>query len=156
MVSSQLSIVPQVWRPLTEQLWRRGEGRHEAGAFLYGTTLGNTRTVTGAIYYDELDPEAYRTGVCVLLAGSFAMLWRRCREQRLTIVADIHTHPLGARQSLIDQRNPMIARSGHVAIIVPSFAAAPVQPSRLGVYIYQGNHRWSNQSPSTGSKFLRV
>lgn len=156
MGNQGINFRAHLWMPLTEQLRRRGEGRHEAGAFLLGAMQGGTRTVSDVIYYDELDPHAYRTGVCVLHADAFAVLWRRCRDRALTVVADVHTHPYGARQSLIDRRNPMVARAGHVAIIIPDYAATPVLRDRLGVYIYQGNHSWNDQSPSTGSAFLSI
>jgi hypothetical protein len=44
----------------------------------------------------------------------------------------------------------MIARLGHVAIIVPDFAAAPVKYDRLGIYEYQGEHRWTDKSARSG------
>ncbi len=144
----------QIWRSLIEQLRQRGEGYHESGAFLLGKKRTTWREVSEIIYYDDLDPQAYRTGVCILHADAFVKLWRLCREKDLTVVADVHTHPMAARQSLVDRTNPMVAQTGHVAIIIPDFAALPVRLDRLGVYVYRGNHAWSNQSPSSGSTFF--
>ncbi len=144
----------QIWQSLTEQLRQRGEGRHESGAFLLGKNRSSLREILEVIYYDELDPHAYCTGVCILHADAFAKLWRLCREKGLTVVADVHTHPMDARQSLADRMNPMVARAGHIAIIIPDFAAVPVRHDRLGIYVYRGNHTWSNQSPSSGSTFF--
>ena len=64
---------------------------------------------------------AYASGVCILRGGAFAKLWSMCREKKLTVAADVHTHPAGAAQSSSDRTNPMISRDGHIAIIVPRF-----------------------------------
>lgn len=154
MGSHGITFNQQLWRSLLEQLRQRSEGCHESGAFLLGKKNNTRREVLDIIFYDDLDPQAYRTGVCILHADAFAKLWRLCREKDLTVVADVHTHPMGARQSLADRTNPMVAQAGHIAIIIPDFAAVPVRRDRLGVYVYRGNHAWSDQSPSSGSAFF--
>jgi proteasome lid subunit RPN8/RPN11 len=149
-----LSCKQRLWQSIMAELERRGERRHEAGAFLLGWTRGVRREVSGAVFYDELDPAAYATGVCVLHAPAFGKLWAMCREQKLTVVADVHTHPGSTFQSESDRTNPMVARSGHIAIIVPDFAAPPVPERELGIYEYGGGHSWSDRSPRVRSGFL--
>lgn len=144
----------RLWKQILTQLGRRGEGRHESGAFLLGRGTGSSLEVKEAIYYDELDSNAYSTGVCVLFGDAFAKLWAICRERGLTVVADAHTHPGAARQSGSDRANPMVARAGHIAIIVPRYAEAPVVISDLGIYEYQGEHRWKNRSGKNANRFL--
>lgn len=143
-----------LWSSLTAELCRRGAGQHEAGAFLLGNRTGTRSDVTDVIFYDQLDPQAYSSGVCILHANAIAELWRRCREKSLTVVADVHTHPGAAWQSVSDKANPMVARSGHVAIILPDFATAPVADSKIGIYEYLGEHQWTDQSPSRRPGFL--
>ncbi|MBV8686881.1 MAG: Mov34/MPN/PAD-1 family protein [Alphaproteobacteria bacterium] len=138
------------------ELARRGEGRHEAGVFLLGHVRGERREVTSEIYYDELDPNAYASGVCILHAAAFSKLWTICREWGLTVVADIHTHPSGAGQSEADRTNPMVAVSGHIGIIVPNYASVPVQQATLGIYEYRGGHRWFDRSPRNAPGYLYV
>jgi proteasome lid subunit RPN8/RPN11 len=138
------------------ELARRGEGRHEAGVFLLGHVRGGRREVTSEIYYDELDPNAYASGVCILHAAAFSKLWAICREWGLTVVGDIHTHPGSAGQSEADRTNPMVAVSGHVGIIVPNFGAAPVQCGALGIYEYRGSHRWFDRSARRAPGYLYV
>jgi proteasome lid subunit RPN8/RPN11 len=135
-----------LWTQVLHELRVRGEDRHEAGAFLLGPVDSKHRLVTQAIYYDELDANAYSTGVCVLYADTFEVLWRLCRQRKLRAVADIHTHPGPAGQSPADRENPMVARDGHIAIIVPNFARPPVWRHRLGLYRYLGAHRWTDRS----------
>lgn len=137
-----------------DELYRRSERRHEAGVFLLGRVRGKRREVIDAVYYDELDPRAYATGVCVLHAAAFAKLWAICRERGLTVVGDIHTHGPDVGQSESDRTNPMVAISGHIAIIVPNLAAPPVSPGAIGIYEYQGNHRWLDCSPRRRGGYL--
>lgn len=145
---------PNLWAEILNELDRRGGRRHEAGAFLLGTISGETRQVVSVIYYDDLDPAAYDTGVCVLYGDAFSRLWGICRERGLTVVADVHTHPAGAAQSKSDKANPMVARAGHVALIVPNFSRPPVRTQELGIYRYLGDHQWSDHSGGRRCRFL--
>src|SRR5207249_1582462 len=61
----RISCRTKLWRQVLENLERRGEHRHESGVFLLGQENGERMEIKDAIYYDELDPEAYSTGVCV-------------------------------------------------------------------------------------------
>ncbi|MGY2909207.1 Mov34/MPN/PAD-1 family protein [Bradyrhizobium sp. URHC0002] len=142
------------WRGLVAELDRRGQRRHEAGAFLLGTTHAGRREVEQIVFYDELDPRAHATGVCVLHADAFAKLWAICRERGLSVVADVHTHPGAGFQSDSDRTNPMVARKGHIALIVPDFGRWPINPKRMGIYEYEGDHAWLDHSPTRAPHFL--
>lgn len=142
------------WRQIVAELDRRGRRKHEAGAFLLGIERDGRREVRAAVFYDDLDPQAYATGVCVLHGDAFAKLWALCREKCLTVVADVHTHPGPGFQSRSDKVNPMVARAGHVAIIVPDFARWPIRQDQLGIYEYRGQHEWNDRSPARGPQFF--
>jgi hypothetical protein len=146
--SHRVSCPRRLWRWLLAELDRRGQRQHEAGAFLLGRNINERAEISQVIFYDDLDPGVYRTGVCILHGESFAKLWARCRESGLKVVADVHTHGGVAHQSEADRTNPMIARAGHVAIIVPDFSAAPISHQRLGIYQYCGGHAWDDHSGS--------
>jgi proteasome lid subunit RPN8/RPN11 len=152
----RVSCPHRLWKHILEQLDRRGERCHEAGAFLLGVGRGRRREVTDCVFYDELEPTAYETGVCVLSGHAFARLWAYCRERKLTVVADVHTHPGLAIQSDSDRTNPMIASAGHVAIIVPHYAIPPVNSGALGIYEYLGGHKWTNRNRNRRCKFQCV
>jgi len=144
------------WRSTLRELDRRGARRHEAGVFLLGHEIDGQRVVADTIFYDELDPHAYDSGVCILEGDSFAKLWSLCRERKLTVVADVHTHGGLAIQSEADRTNPMVARAGHVAIIVPDFASGPPHMRTVGVYEYCGNHHWIDRSGKQAKRFFYV
>lgn len=145
---------PQLWRQIITELERRGRRQHESGTFLLGHERNGRCEVTDAIYYDELDANAYTSGVCVLYGDAFSKLWAECRRRKLAVVADVHTHKSAAYQSSSDRANPMIARSGHIAIIVPDFGAWPIPGERLGFYEYCGQHEWIDRThPKTRNFF---
>jgi proteasome lid subunit RPN8/RPN11 len=152
----RLSCSKARWAELLQELRRRGRGQHESGAFLLGLKGDDRREVKAVVYYDDLDPHAYDSGVCVLHGDSFAKLWKICRERNLSVVADVHTHPGVARQSQSDQTNPMVANVGHVAIIVPNFARAPVVEAALGIYEYSGDYEWENFNGPSRRRYFYV
>jgi len=138
----RLSCPSRLWQQVLSQLDRRTENRHESGVFLLGVRDGERREVREAVYYDDLDPDACASGACVLQGDAFAKLWAVCRSKSLTVVADAHTHPHEAFQSSADRTNPMVAREGHIAIIIPNFAKRPLRLLELGIYEYTGQHEW--------------
>lgn len=156
MARPRLCIARFRWLDLVEELHRRGHNRHESGAFLLGAIDGLRRSVESVVFYDDLDPHAYASGVCILEADSFDALWAHCRRTGLSVVADVHTHGGDPRQSLADRENPMIARAGHLALIVPGFARGPIWRHRLGVYQYLGAHRWRDFTGWRGRSILRT
>jgi Prokaryotic homologs of the JAB domain len=150
----RINCPPRLWHDVLSQLDARGQRSHEAGAFLLGLERRRRLHVIEAVYYDELDPEAYASGVCILHGDAFAKLWAICRSKGLTVVADVHTHPGEAMQSASDKANPMVARPGHIAIILPNFAVPPMAPARLGIYEYRGRHQWRDCGHATGRRYL--
>lgn len=155
-MADKLSICRRDWLGLMAELHRRGAGRHETGAFLLGKREGERRTFTACVFYDDLDPKAYSTGVCVLYADAFEQLWSICRSRGLQVLADVHTHLGDARQSEADRCNPMVARPGHIAIIVERSAHQPVWRHRLGLYRYEGSHRWTDLSGWCARRILKT
>ena len=150
----RLNCATSLWVRMMTELHRRTQGRHESGAFLLGRDRAGRRDAIDVIYYDDLDQTAYASGVCILKADAFSKLWAICRARNATVVADVHTHPGAAFQSEADRTNPMIARLGHIAIIVPNFAVPPVRYEDLGIYEYQGEHRWWDRSQRRCRKFV--
>jgi hypothetical protein len=146
MDKNKLVIPRKQWLDGLSDLHRRGAETHESGAFLLGTCAGATGRVTKWVFYDDLDPSAYSSGVCVLYADAFDQLWNICRSAGLEVLADIHTHGGSPQQSVSDRENPMIACAGHLALIIPNFARGPHWRHRMGLFCYEGEHRWANLS----------
>ena len=110
-------------------------------------------------YYDDLDPHALDTGIITFDGGAYPALWELCRQTGLKVVADVHTHPGRARQSSLDRDHPMIARAGHVGLIIPNFAQG--SPSRremaeMGVYEYLGAGAWADHCGRDALRYFYV
>ena len=141
------------WRGLLGELRRRGDGRRESGAFLLAASTGDH--VEQVVYYDDLDAHCLTEGISFSTTG-FTALWRICEEQALRVVADVHTHPgTWVQQSEIDARNPMMAKVGHVAMIVPSYGLAH-SVEECGVHIYLGSRRWIAVPAGEGSAVVEI
>jgi hypothetical protein len=139
----ELSCSWRLWRRLLPDLRARGRGVRESGAFLLGQVDNRgRRRIVDYLLYDDLDPHALDTGIIHLNGSHFGKLWDLCAERSVMVVADVHTHPGGSEQSQSDRAHPIIARAGHIALIVPNFAAAPVDVSAVGIYRYGGGGRW--------------
>jgi proteasome lid subunit RPN8/RPN11 len=141
---SRLRFTRGVWAELIDELARRGRGERESGAFLLADADGERRRVVRCVYLDDLDPTCLN-GAISFKGTAYGKLWALCRRERLTVVADVHTHPGGGvGQSATDRANPMIAKAGHIAVIVPDFAQSTFQAEDLGVHVYHGDHRWTS------------
>ncbi len=152
----RLSCARTLWHAGLLELRKRGGGRRESGAFLLGTSSGGRRRVERFAYYDDLDPGCLDGGIVEFDGAGYGPLWQLCRESGLQVVADVHTHPGRARQSVLDRDNPMIATKGHVALIVPDYAQHPFTMEELGVYEYEGAHAWTDHCGAGATDFFYV
>lgn len=131
-----------LWARLIRQLRMRGHGRRESGAFLLAKL--ESRRVSKFICYDDLDPTALDSGIIVFHGSGFVPLWEHCKAHGMTVVADVHTHrDSWTGQSEADRTHPMIGKPGHIGLIVPHYAQQNLLSLKdVGVYEYQGNHKW--------------
>lgn len=151
---ARLNCSRSLWAKLSRDLRARGHGRREAGAFLLGTIEGQARTIRDYLPYDEVDPNCLQ-GAIVFDGSLMDMVWDHCAKRGLELVADIHTHPRGYQQSGIDQANPMVPRRGHLALILPDYAARVFQPGEIGIFELRGVRDWIDHS-SRGASFFRL
>ncbi|MCH2240934.1 MAG: Mov34/MPN/PAD-1 family protein [Aquabacterium sp.] len=151
-----LEVPAVLWTELMTHLCEQGAGVRESGAFLLGRKTDAGRVVMAFVPYEQLQTDAFSNDYVFLKADSFAKLWEVCRATGMTVVADVHTHPFGPGQSHSDRTNPMVALKGHIALIVPKFAKGTPRPRDLGLYVYQGNHRWASYSGFGVGRLLRL
>ena len=145
--AARLNLGRYFWFDLIGELRRRGAGRRESGAFLLAAT--GSRRVQRAAYYDDLCPGCLDEGFIVFENSGYVNLTQLCQSMGLCVVADVHTHP-GAwtNQSEADREHPMMPRSGHIALIIPSFARSNRHNLRgVGAYLYSGDGCWSDIRP---------
>lgn len=134
-----------LWWRLRRKLRERGQNQtRESGAFLLGCRKEERKRIVDFVLYDDLDPHCLDSGIVRFDGRYYSDLWAICKKRGLVVVADIHVHPGGSGQSDSDRMHPMIARKGHIALILPRFASSP-QPRRdIGTYIYQGDKNWAS------------
>lgn len=135
-----------IWNKGVDELRRRAAGRRESGAFLLGTANRNTRRISQFLFYDDVDPTCFVNGIVEFDGGKFGKVWQKCRDLNMTVVADVHVHPCGFGQSQSDRENPMIPNVGHLAVILPDYAARARRPDGIGIYEYLGSRRWQDYS----------
>lgn len=153
----RITCPAKLWRECLAELHNRGEGRRESGAFLLGhEDDAGRRSVARVVYYDDLDPHCLETGIVIFDGAGYGPLWQLCREAGLGVIADVHTHPLGAFQSRPDRENPMVPLPGHIALIVPYFARPPVLLEDLGIYEYLGEYCWREHGGPRAAAFFRI
>lgn len=153
----ELSCSWLLWHRLLAKLRQRGRyGKNESGAFLLGKRRAGRVRIVQFVLYDDLDPNCLKTGIVRFDGRYFGTLWDICKRRGVSVVADVHTHPEGPEQSDSDRANPMISIPGHIAIIVPHFAAPPVRRQRLGIYQYQGSKRWTVVPMENPCTFLHI
>lgn len=141
-ISPKLLIHEKIWQNLIHELRRKGNGQGESGAFLLGYV--DTNTISRFICYDELDPAAFDSGIIIVHGKAYIRLWKICSENKLMVLADVHTHPGNwTGQSALDREHPMIAQKGHIALIIPKYALNKQTTLRgVGVHEYLGSYKW--------------
>ena len=134
-----------VWCAGVEELKRRAGGQRESGAFLLGSK-GKARRIEEFVFYDDIDPNALMSGIVEIDGRQLGDLWAHCRKSGRDVVADVHVHPGGFRQSESDRANPIMAEVGHIAIIIPHYAERATRPRGIGVYEHLGACQWRDCS----------
>lgn len=154
----ELSCTWILWRRLLIGLRARGNRRtRESGAFLLGARDEQGRArIEDFVLYDDLDPNALASGIVRFNGRYFSELWAICEARDLSVVADVHVHPGGAGQSDSDRAHPMISSKGHLALILPDFAAEPLKRQRVGIYRYLGGKRWQTIPKRERARFFHI
>ena len=150
----RLSFKKQQWDDLIADLRARGQGRRESGAFLLGRVRPGVKEVVMWLPYDEMDPSSLNYDYVRIRTLSFSKLWNSCEANRLVVVGDIHTHPLGPRQSPSDKANPMVSVAGHIALIAPRFAIGNVAPIDVSVNVYLGAGKWASHEGQQAASLI--
>lgn len=142
----KLVCAPRVWNEGVDELRRRAGGRQESGAFLLGVRKNDVRSIRQFLFYDDVDPACFENGIVEFDGRKFGMVWKICRDSGMAVIADVHVHPGCYGQSHSDRHNPMIAEGGHLALIIPDYAARARLPGSIGIYEYLGARKWRDHS----------
>lgn len=147
-----------LWANAVRDLRKRGAGVRESGVFLLGVLDHPYPRVTSYLCYDDVDPDAYQFGAIAFHASGCVALWKHCREHKVRLLIDVHTHPSSdVRQSSIDVRHPTLPVVGHTAMIVPCYADTPWWSLKAtGVYEYLGSFQWHTHPASARNRRVKL
>ena len=152
----KLVCAAETWDAGVRELNRRTRSGHrESGAFLLGHDKGSRKEIVEFVYYDDIDPHALDTGIVRFAGHHLPKLWAICRQRGYGVVADVHVHPGSCGQSASDRADPVMPRAGHIAIILPDFAARKTRPGGIGVYEFLGSGVWRDRTAG-GASFFHV
>ena len=125
--------------------WLRIAGRQECEGvgFWAGVQDGDQFTVQSAYIPRQMAGRA-GGGTMVVISGDelFRMnVW--LHQRRLTLVAQIHSHPTDAYHSDTDDDFAVMSRIGGLSIVVPDYAQAPFSLDTIAVYRLPAGPVWT-------------
>jgi len=77
-------------------------------------------------------------------------------KNNLRIIAQIHSHPNEAYHSEADDASPIVATIGGVSIVVPRFAADPINLENWAIYRLSPDKRWEQLSSAEVRKTITI
>ncbi len=125
--------------------WLRevGLGRNEAFVLWAGLfSIPEEFVVTTSIFPDQ---QVLRSplGIGVYVDGEeLFRINKWLFENRLELLAQVHTHPQEAFHSNTDDTFPMVTAAGQFSLVVPFFARAPIDINRCAVFRLNHSGEW--------------
>lgn len=96
-------------------------------------------------------------GVCVVLgADDLHQVNVQLFKNKLTLLAQIHSHPSRAYHSTTDDENAIATAVGCLSLVVPDFATAPFDLGRTAAYRLDGAGRWIALDRSDLSRLVTI
>ena len=77
-------------------------------------------------------------------------------ENKMSLIAQIHTHPTDAYHSDTDDAYPIATTNGAVSIVIPYFARQPFALSRCAVYRLHPHRGWVGLTPKEASGLIQI
>lgn len=148
-MSRRLEVPDQLWKDTWLGLAERGDARREAACVWAGTRSEQVERAEAVIFLDDLPgvvgrPYQHRTS-----RSAVSLMLATVRRMGLRIVGDLHTHPSSwVDMSIVDRAHPIEFRVGLIAIVIPHFAALPVDIASVGVHEYAGDGEWTTLEAS--------
>lgn len=98
-----------------------------------------------------------RQGLYVLIdADELFLLNRWLYENKLTLIAQIHSHPTDAYHSDLDDEIPIATTQGCISIVVPDFARSPFELSKCAVFRLSTENTWDEVPPQSALDLIQI
>jgi hypothetical protein len=102
-------------------------------------------------------PRRTEEGLSVIIGSDELFLLNRwLYENKLTIVAQIHSHPSEAYHSELDDAIPIATEQGSVSIVVPNFAKAPFDLRKCAVFRLSATNTWDELSTLQADRLITI
>ncbi len=109
-----------------------------------GTVVDDEALVTTALLFRD----AEHWGGIHVSAAHTGLLYAHCHARGLTLLAQVHSHPVRAFHSSVDEQSPHSAEVGFLSVVVPNFGDADYERfTRWCVFeqlAYETWREWSN------------
>jgi len=97
------------------------------------------------------------SGICVIIdAHELFLMNRYLYEKRLTLIAQIHSHPTEAFHSELDDEIPIATTQGCVSIVVPDFARYPFSIGNCAVFRLSTQSLWEEMSAAEAFSLIKI
>ncbi len=133
-----------------------GRGGHEGLGLWVGRHEGARFQVTKAVVPRQIHRRT-PDGVCVILAADALHelnVW--LFKEKLSLIAQIHSHPGRAYHSSTDDAYAIATTIGCVSIVVPDFARDDFDVGRAATYRLDGQAHWVGVPPAHARRLIRV
>lgn len=155
LVTAVLIPTPLI-RSTHDHLRRMGAQGCEGWVLWSGTVKEETAEVTHAYVPEQ---RAFRTGdgVCVVVESkALHALNFWLYQNRLDLIAQVHSHPNAAYHSETDNTYPIATAVGSFSIVVPNFAAKPIEPSECAIFRLNSRGDWEEITKARIGDIFRV
>jgi len=77
-------------------------------------------------------------------------------ENKMQLIAQIHSHPTDAYHSSTDDEFPIATTVGCVSLVIPDFACHPFSLSRCAIYRLSSHLKWEHLSAPEAAALIQV
>jgi proteasome lid subunit RPN8/RPN11 len=128
----------------------------EGWVFWVGRVVDNLAVIAAA-YVPEQKAYKSEDGVCVVVeAPALHKLNVWLYQNKLELIAQVHSHPGLAYHSDTDDRFPIATTAGAFSIVVPNFARAPLDIANCAVYRLEKSSMWTEMSRQSVEVMMEV
>ncbi len=157
MREKPLFVPLELWQRTWLGLRARGDGQREAACVWAGESSDREERVSEVIFLDDLPGVESFALQHRTTRTATAVLFEQLREKRLSIVADLHTHPEEwVDLSWVDKAHPIEYRPGLTALVLPGYATGAPSLDETGVHIYLGDGQWRRLRESQAKSKVRI
>ena len=152
----RIEVPMEVVSAIHAHLREAGASGFEGVGFWAGDMAGDTFTVRAAVVPTQFGQRGAE-GLSVMIHGEelFRLnVW--LHKNRLTLIAQLHSHPGEAYHSDTDDTFSIMTREGGLSIVVPDFARQPFALDELAIYRLVSGGRWERLSPEEARALIHI